>query len=102
MKPKFTLIVAFFLALIAGAAVPISASAREHHRVHVYFYYGSQPSYYYQPAPGYTYYQPEPSYSSYQPTPRYGYYRLEGSERWRRDHRDRDWDRGRHRDWDRD
>jgi hypothetical protein len=108
MKPKFTLIVAFFLALLAGAVAPISASAREHHRVHVYFYYGSQPSYpYYQPAPAYYYYQPEPAYYYYQPdpayyyspVPRYRYYRLEAGERWRHYRRDRHWDRGRHRGW---
>ncbi|HLY61724.1 MAG TPA: hypothetical protein VKV95_13335 [Terriglobia bacterium] len=86
MKPKYTLILAFFLALFVGALAPISASARERHRVHVYFSYGT-PSYYYQPAPVY-YYQPEPN----------AYYYRYHREHWRRYHRDRGWHRG----WDRD
>lgn len=91
MKPKFTLVVALFLAMLAGAVTPISASAHERHRVHVYFYYGSQPRYYYQPAPAY--YYPETTYYSYRPVR--WHRRWEEREHWRRYHR---W----HRDWDRD
>lgn len=94
MKPKFTLVVALFLALVAGVVAPVSASAHERHRVHVYFYYGSQPSYYYQPAPAY-YYQPESTVHYYRAGPRYRHHRWEEREHWRRYHR---W----HRDWDRD
>jgi len=109
MKRKTILLTTFFLALLAVAVTPISASAREHHRFHIYFYYGSQPGYvYYQPAPAYYYYQPEPEYYYYQPepayyyyrSPRYRYYRVEAGERWRHNRRFEHFDRGRHRGWD--
>ena len=92
MKPKLTLIVALFLALLAGALTPISASAHEHHRrLHVYFYYGSQPSYYYQPSPVHYSYWPEGGY--YRSDFRLRHHRRESREVWRHHHRDKDWDR---------
>ena len=97
MKPKFALIATLFFALMVVA--PISASA-ERHRVHFYFSYGAQPSYYYyQPVPNYYYYEPAPTYY-YQPAPAYSFY-YQSAPRYRtyrweaRGH----WDRGRHRGW---
>jgi hypothetical protein len=105
MKRKSILLTTFFFALLVGVLTPITASAREHHRFHVYFSYGSPGyyGYYYQPAPAYYYYQPEPEYYYYEPqpsyyyygAPRYRYYRLEGRGRGRFEHSDR----GRHRGW---
>lgn len=93
MRPKFTLAVALFLALLAGAVTPISASAHGRHRVRVYFSYGTQPSYYYyQPAPAY-YYQPETTYYQPEVRVRFRHHRWEEREHWRHYRRDRDWDR---------
>ena len=100
MRPKFTLVIALFLALVAGAVTPITASAR--HRVRVYFSYGTQPSYYYQPAPAYYYPQTTYYYSRPEVRVRFRHHRWEEREHWRHYRRDRDWDRGWHRDWDRD
>jgi hypothetical protein len=77
MRRKTILITAFFFGLLVVAVAPITASARERHRFHVSFSYGSPGyyGYYYQPAPQY-YYQPEPEYYYYQPQPSYYYYRV--------------------------